>query len=184
MTKQEQLNLLQGESEFCNSCSLCGVKVWDNGSCDAEVMIIAEAPGADEEKEGLPLIGRCGKLIEQMLNEIGLSRENTWRANCLVCRPPNNRDPEQDEIKACSYFLYKQIDIIKPRIIVALGRFSAQTLLDTKESISSLAGKWYISDESESKLFVTYHPSYILRGNCMESFKEHFQMIKEELNNE
>lgn len=184
MNKQKQLEALKLEMNKCTACKLQGVKVFDNGNPDADLMIIAEAPGADEEIQGVPLIGRCGKLIEDMLNHIGLSRKDTWRANCLVCRPPKNRDPEEKEIEACSHFLLKQIEIIQPKVIVVLGKFAAQTMLNTETPISKLRGRWFNAEESDLSLFVTFHPSYILRnGKAMiDNYKSDFEKIREKLN--
>jgi len=183
--KAHALTELKREMEACNKCSQltknCGA-IFDNGNPDADVMIIAEAAGQDEETQCLPLIGRCGKLIAEMLEHIGLTREETWRANVCACRPPGNRDPQPDEIENCRPFVNSQIAIIEPKMIILLGKFAAQTFLGSTEPIGKMIGFWHCED-SEEEVYVLYHPSYILRnGNTLiDEYKAHFEKIKEAL---
>jgi uracil-DNA glycosylase len=182
--KQKKLDLLKSEAEFCNSCTLVQTRtntVWDNGNPNAEVVIIAEAPGKDEDEQGLPLIGRCGKLIEQMLNGVGLKREDTWRLNCLCCRPPENRDPLPLEIEKCNYFMKKQVEIIKPKVLILLGKFAAQTILKTDLPIGKLVNQWYEFDGQDFVAYVMYHPSFILRNGdkMIESYQASFKEVKD-----
>lgn len=180
--KAHALTELKREMEACNKCSQltkgCGA-IFDNGNPDADLMIIAEAAGADEEKLCLPLIGRCGKLIEEMIQHIGLTREDTWRANVCACRPPGNRDPQPDEIENCRYFLLKQLEIVQPKMIVLLGKFAAQTFLGSAEPIGKLRGFWHC-EGSDEEAYVLYHPSYILRNgnNLIEEYKAEFKNIQ------
>jgi DNA polymerase len=125
-------------------------------------MLIGEAPGAEEDRLGDPFVGQAGKLLDNMLGAIGLSRaRNVYIANVLKCRPPGNRNPAPDEVAKCTPYLLKQIELIKPKLIVAMGRFAAQTLLDTTASISSLRGR--LHSYAGVPLIVTYHPAYLLR---------------------
>lgn len=184
--KQKKLDLLKSEIEFCNSCSLVKTRtqtVFDNGNPNSDIVIIAEAPGKEEDEQGHPLVGRSGKLIEQMLNGIGLKREDTWRANCLCCRPPENRDPLDEEIEACISHMKKQVDIINPKVLILLGKFAAHTVLKTDEPISKLVNQWYEFNNQEFAAYVMYHPSYILRnGNgLIEKYQASFQEVKEYL---
>lgn len=182
--KQKELDLLKGQAEFCNSCSLVKTRtntVWDNGNPDAEIVIIAEAPGKDEDEQGLPLIGKCGKLVEEMLNKVGLDRSQTWRLNCLCCRPPNNRDPLPEEIEACNFFMKKQVEIIKPKVLILLGKFAAQTILKTDEPIGKLVNQWYGFNNQHFVAYVMYHPSYILRNGTSlnDMYQRGFQEVKD-----
>jgi DNA polymerase len=154
--------------EAVNACTACKLYktrtqgVLGVGDQNADWLIIGEAPGADEDAQGEPFVGQAGKLLDAMLAAIGLKRgENVYIANILKSRPPNNRNPEPDEIAACMPYLLKQIELIQPRIILALGRFAAQTLLDTEETIGRLRGR--VHRFQGVPLIVTYHPAYLLR---------------------
>ena len=136
--------------------------VFGDGNPDADIMFIGEAPGADEDKQGLPFVGRAGKLLTKMIEAVKLRREDVYIGNILKCRPPKNRDPKADEIEECEPILIRQIEIIKPKIICALGRISGQTLLRTKSTLGALRGK--IHDYHGVKLIVTYHPAALLRN--------------------
>ncbi len=131
------------------------------GAADARLLFVGEAPGADEDQQGLPFVGAAGKLLNNMLSKLGLSREEVYIANILKSRPPGNRDPEADEIAACLPFLEKQIQAIRPRVIVTLGRIAAQALLGTKEPLTKLRGRWQRYDDI--RVMPTFHPSYLLR---------------------
>jgi DNA polymerase len=133
------------------------------GDQNADWMLVGEAPGAEEDRLGEPFVGQAGKLLDNMLAAIGLKRgDNVYIANVLKCRPPGNRNPEPDEVTKCTPFLKQQIALIRPKLIVAMGRFAAQTLLATDASISSLRGRLY--QYEGVPLIVTYHPAYLLRN--------------------
>jgi DNA polymerase len=149
----------------CTACKLYKTRtqgVLGVGDQNADWLIVGEAPGADEDAQGEPFVGQAGKLLDAMLAAIGLKRgENVYIANVLKSRPPNNRNPEPDEVTACMPYLLKQIELIQPKIILALGRFAAQTLLDTEETIGRLRGR--VHRFQGVPLIVTYHPAYLLR---------------------
>ena len=150
------------------ACTACGLHksrtrtVLGVGDEQADWMLIGEAPGAEEDRLGDPFVGQAGRLLDNMLAAIGLSRrENVYIANVLKCRPPGNRNPAPDEVEKCTPYLLRQIELIRPKLIVAMGRFAAQTLLDTDASISSLRGR--LHQYAGVPLIVTYHPAYLLR---------------------
>jgi DNA polymerase len=149
----------------CTACSLHKTRtqtVFGVGDEEADWMLIGEAPGADEDRLGDPFVGQAGKLLDNMLAAIGLSRaDNVYIANVLKCRPPGNRNPEPDEVAKCTPFLQGQIGLVRPKLIVAMGRFAAQTLLGTDASIASLRGR--VHSYQGVPLVVTYHPAYLLR---------------------
>ena len=130
-------------------------------------MFVGEAPGADEDVQGIPFVGRAGQLLTKIIEAIELKREDVYIANVIKCRPPQNRNPEPDEVETCEPFLFRQIDIIKPKVIVALGKFAAQTLLRTEEPISRLRGR--VFDYRGAKLIPTFHPAYLLRNPVLEA---------------
>ncbi|MSR78026.1 MAG: uracil-DNA glycosylase [Candidatus Omnitrophica bacterium] len=136
--------------------------VFGSGNLKAKLMFVGEAPGRDEDEQGLPFVGAAGQLLTKIIESIGIERRQVFIANVLKCRPPQNRTPEPDEIENCSPYLWKQIELIQPQIICALGTFAAQTLLKTQTSISQLRGKFY--NFQNSKLICTYHPAYLLRN--------------------
>jgi DNA polymerase len=151
------------------ACTACGLHktrtqtVFGVGDENADWMLIGEAPGAEEDRLGDPFVGQAGKLLDNMLSAIGLSRRrNVYIANVLKCRPPGNRNPEPEEVAKCSPFLLKQIELIQPKLVVAMGRFAAQTLLATDASIASLRGR--VHQYAGRPLIVTYHPAYLLRN--------------------
>ncbi len=150
----------------CSRCKLhtLGRKqvVFGVGNPDADLMFVGEAPGADEDIQGIPFVGRAGQLLTKMIQAINLERDQVYIANVIKCRPPGNRNPEPDEIASCEPFLFRQIDAVKPRVIVALGSFAAKTLLRSDESISRLRGRVY--DFRGAKLIPTFHPSFLLRS--------------------
>src|SRR6201987_237228 len=143
-------------------------------------MFVGEGPGADEDQQGEPFVGRAGQLLNKMIEAMGLKREQVYIANVVKCRPPQNRTPEKDECDTCSPFLMRQIDVIKPKVIVALGAVAAKNLLAVSDSMSNLRGRWY--DFRNSKLLVTYHPAYLLRDprQKKEAWKD-LQMVMKEL---
>jgi DNA polymerase len=150
----------------CTACGLHGTRtqtVFGVGDENADWMLIGEAPGAEEDRLGEPFVGQAGKLLDNMLAAIDLKRgENVYIANVLKCRPPGNRNPEPDEVAKCTPFLKRQIALIQPKLIIAMGRFAAQTLLSSDASIASLRGRVYRYEGVP--LIVTYHPAYLLRN--------------------
>jgi uracil-DNA glycosylase family 4 len=136
--------------------------VFGVGNHDADLMFVGEAPGADEDAQGIPFVGRAGQLLTKMIEAINLRRDEVYIANVIKCRPPGNRNPEPDEIAQCEPFLFQQITAIQPKVIVALGSFAAKTLLRSDESISRLRGRIY--DFHGAKLIPTFHPSFLLRS--------------------
>src|SRR5262245_38129085 len=136
--------------------------VFGVGNPDADLMFVGEAPGADEDVQGIPFVGRAGQLLTKIIEAIELKREDVYIANVIKCRPPGNRNPEQDEVETCEPFLFQQVDIIKPKVIVALGTFAARALLRTLDPISRLRGRIY--DYRGAKLIPTFHPAYLLRN--------------------
>ena len=150
----------------CRACGLHQTRtqtVFGVGDENADWMLIGEAPGAEEDRLGDPFVGQAGKLLDNMLAAIGLGRQkNVYIANVLKCRPPGNRNPEPEEVAKCTPFLEKQIALVRPKLIVAMGRFAAQTLLATDASIASLRGR--VHQYAGVPLIVTYHPAYLLRN--------------------
>jgi DNA polymerase len=150
----------------CTRCKLHGLGrrqiVFGVGNPEAELMFVGEAPGADEDVQGVPFVGRAGQLLTKIIEAIGLKREDVYIANVIKCRPPGNRNPEQDEVETCEPFLFRQIDIIKPKVVVALGTFAARALLRTLDPISRLRGRVY--EYRGAKLVPTFHPAYLLRN--------------------
>jgi uracil-DNA glycosylase family 4 len=141
--------------------------VFGVGNPKAELMFVGEGPGHDEDVQGEPFVGRAGKLLTQMIEAMGLRREDVYIANVVKCRPPDNRLPEKDEISVCSPFLMRQIDVIRPKVICCLGSCAAQTLLATTQGISHFRGEWF--DFRGAKLIPTYHPAYLLRNPAAKS---------------
>jgi len=157
--------------------------VFGSGSPKAKLMFVGEAPGMDEDLQGLPFVGRAGKLLTKIIESIGLKRSDVYIANILKCRPPNNRNPLPTEILACENYLIKQIDIIKPVVICALGKFAAQTLLRRQEAISKLRGRFF--EYRNAKLIPTFHPAYLLRNpNDKRLVWEDMKKIRRELRGE
>ncbi|HVJ26007.1 MAG TPA: uracil-DNA glycosylase, partial [Vicinamibacterales bacterium] len=150
----------------CTRCKLAtlGRKqvVFGVGNANADLMFVGEAPGADEDVQGVPFVGRAGQLLTKMIEAMGFQRDDVYIANVVKCRPPENRNPEPDEIESCEPFLFRQIETVKPRVIVALGAFAAKTLLRSTEPISKLRGQVY--DYHGVQLIPTFHPSFLLRS--------------------
>lgn len=191
---EEKINILHQQVDNCKLCQLCQTRtniVFGTGSLKAKIMLIGEAPGANEDLQGEPFVGRAGMLLNAMLQAIEINRQNVYIANILKCRPPNNRDPISDEIDLCTPFLRQQIALIKPEIIIAIGKVAASHLLQTDNSMSNLRGKIheYYNDKTNNQvtqepmtaqittinatqepllksipLFVIYHPAYLLRS--------------------
>jgi uracil-DNA glycosylase len=136
--------------------------VFGVGNPDADLMFVGEAPGGDEDIQGIPFVGRAGQLLTKMIQAINFERSQVYIANVIKCRPPGNRNPEPDEVETCEPFLFQQIDAIRPRVIVALGSFAAKALLRSNDSISRLRGRVY--DFRGAKLVPTFHPAFLLRS--------------------
>lgn len=165
----EHLDWLQLRHKVA-ACTLCALHksriqtVFGVGSESARCMIIGEAPGAEEDRRGEPFVGRAGKLLDEMLRAIGLDRSEVYIANVLKCRPPNNRDPTDDEANHCRSHLDRQIDLLNPRIILAVGRIAAQHLLNTDAPLGQLRDTTHSLRDGRLPLVVTYHPAYLLRS--------------------
>ena len=149
----------------CARCKLHKTRnkiVFGDGSAKAQLVFVGEGPGADEDAQGLPFVGRAGKLLTQMIEAMGLQRSDVYICNVVKCRPPGNRQPEPDEVEKCSPFLFRQLDVLQPKVIVCLGATAAQTLLQTNRGISHFRGQWM--DFRGYKMLATYHPAYLLRN--------------------
>lgn len=163
--KAEALTALYEKFKDCQMCPLARTRtklVFGSGDPHAELMFVGEAPGFDEDLKGLPFVGSAGQLLTRMIEAMKLSRDKVYIANCLKCRPPDNRNPLPTEILACDPILKSQIDIIRPKVICALGKFAAQTLLNSTEPISRLRGRFF--EMSGMKILPTFHPAYLLRN--------------------
>lgn len=163
----ETLDRLRAEiGPLCTRCKLCELGrrqvVFGVGNPKARLMFVGEAPGEDEDRQGEPFVGRAGQLLTKIIEAIDLSRDQVYIANVIKCRPPGNRNPEPDEVSACEPFLFQQIAIIQPRVIVALGKFAAQCLLRTTEPITRLRGREF--EYRGATLIPTFHPAYLLRN--------------------
>jgi uracil-DNA glycosylase len=163
--ENDTLERIREDLGDCTRCRLHKQRnniVFGQGNSRAELVFVGEGPGHDEDMQGLAFVGRAGKLLTQMIEAMGLSREQVYICNVVKCRPPENRKPEDDEMATCSPFLFRQLDVIKPKAIVCLGATAAQALLKTKDSISRYRGMWF--DFRGAKLLATYHPAYLLRN--------------------
>ena len=160
------LNSIREDIGDCTRCKLATLGrnqvVFGTGNMNADLMFVGEAPGADEDVQGVPFVGRAGQLLTKMIEAMGFTRDDVYIANVVKCRPPENRNPEPDEIDSCEPFLFRQIETIKPKVIVALGAFAAKTLLRSQEPISKLRGQVY--DYHGAQLIPTFHPSFLLRS--------------------
>jgi uracil-DNA glycosylase len=162
----ETLTAIREDIGECTRCKLHAQGrqqiVYGVGNPDADLMFVGEAPGADEDVQGVPFVGRAGQLLTKIIEAIGLQRDDVYIANVIKCRPPGNRNPDPDEVEACEGFLFRQIDSIKPKVIVALGTFAAKALLKTQEPISRLRGRVY--EYRGARLIPTFHPAFLLRS--------------------
>ncbi len=161
----DSLERICGELAGCTRCKLHRRRtniVFGVGNPHAELVFVGEGPGHDEDVQGIPFVGRAGQLLTQMINAMGLSREDVYIANVVKCRPPENRAPEKDEVATCLPFLLRQLTNINPKVIVCLGSVAAQALLNTNKAISHFRGQWL--DFRGAKLMATYHPAYLLRN--------------------
>ena len=162
---REELEGLSKKVLNCKRCDLYKTRtkvVFGQGSKNAKLFFVGEAPGFDEDKQGLPFVGKAGGLLTRIIQSIGLERKDVYIGNVLKCRPPSNRNPSLDEIKACCPYLEKQLEIIRPRVICALGKFASQTLLNSTESITRLRGRFHTWNGI--KVMPTFHPAYLLRN--------------------
>jgi DNA polymerase len=158
---------LQAQVRACTRCALSRTRtqtVFGVGNRAAELLVVGEAPGADEDQQGEPFVGRAGQLLNSMLRALGAPRETVYIANILKCRPPGNRDPAPDEVACCLPYLQRQIELLAPRIMLAVGRIAAQNLLATDTPIGKLRGRVHAFGTSGTPLVVTYHPAYLLRS--------------------
>lgn len=161
----DSLERIRADIGDCTRCKLCRARqniVFGDGNAKAELVFVGEGPGHDEDAQGLPFVGRAGKLLNQMIEAMGLERRDVYICNVVKCRPPENRTPEKDEIATCSPFLLRQLEAIRPKVIVCLGGVAAQTLLGTNRSISHYRGEWL--EFRGARLMATYHPAYLLRN--------------------
>ncbi len=175
----------QRKVRHCQQCQLAKTRtqvVFGVGHPQADCLLIGEAPGEQEDQQGLPFVGKSGQLLTLMIQSLGWQREQVYIANIVKCRPPNNRDPFIDEIEQCYHYLTQQIDWIQPKIIVAVGRVAARVLLQTKQSIGRLRGKVYQLPDKNIPVIVTYHPAYLLRQPLMkkEAWKD-WQFVQRQL---
>jgi len=157
---------LQARVSTCTQCELHRGRthtVFGVGNPQADLLIIGEAPGADEDRQGEPFVGRAGQLLTAMLKAIRFDRQDVYIANILKCRPPNNRDPKAEEVSLCSHYLERQIELIQPKLILAVGRIAAQRLLQTDSSLAKMRGRVFQYAAGNIPLIVTYHPAYLLR---------------------
>jgi len=164
-SKEEMFTKLRDKYADCQRCSLARTRthlVFGGGNHHTNLVFVGEAPGREEDLKGFPFVGRAGRLLDNILAAIGLSRSEIYITNILKCRPPNNRDPSPEEVSTCQQILWEQLDVIRPKLICALGRFAAQTLLTSEERIGKLRGNWF--ELKGMKLLVTYHPAYLLRN--------------------
>jgi uracil-DNA glycosylase family 4 len=161
----DSLPVIQAELLDCTRCKLHRGRttvVFGDGNPKAQLVFVGEGPGRDEDIQGLPFVGRAGKLLNQMIEAMGLQRKDVYICNVVKCRPPENRTPEKDEVATCSPYLLRQIDVIDPTVIVCLGSVAAQTLLETNRGITHYRGEWL--EFRGRKLLATYHPAYLLRN--------------------
>ena len=177
------LKELEAEVKKCTKCPLHSTRtnvVFGTGNPDADLMFVGEAPGYDEDQQGEPFVGRAGQLLTKIINAMGMERSEVYIANILKCRPPGNRNPKATEIVTCMPYLRRQIELIKPRVICALGNIAAQTLLRTQEKISQLRGGFH--EYRGIKLMATYHPAYLLRNpNDKRKVWEDMKKVRDEL---
>ncbi|MEE2684585.1 MAG: uracil-DNA glycosylase [Pseudomonadota bacterium] len=172
-------------AEMTYKCAKCDLHksriqvVFGSGRRDAKLLIIGEAPGAEEDKQGKPFVGRSGKLLNSMLKAININREDTFITNILKCRPPKNRDPQIEEIDKCRSYLIRQIELIKPKIVLTLGKIASQIILDSDETIGEIRGKKIFSNIIKMPVVASYHPAYLLRNpSAKEKSWEDLKIIK------
>lgn len=179
----ENLEDIRSDMGDCKRCDLSALRsnlVFGEGNPEADLVFAGEAPGADEDMQGRPFVGRAGQLLTRIIEAMGLKREDVYICNILKCRPPGNRNPKPEEIEKCEPFLIRQIESIKPKAICALGTFAAKTLLKTDAPISMLRGRFHLYHDIQ--LMPTYHPAYLLRNpGAKKPVWQDMQMIMEEM---
>jgi DNA polymerase len=174
-----RLAAIRAELGDCRRCKLCAGRtqiVFGVGDPEASLLFVGEGPGADEDRQGEPFVGRAGQKLNEMIRAIGLERSEVYIANVVKCRPPENRTPEPDEVETCSPFLFRQIEAIAPRVIVALGSPAAKTLLGTREGITKIRGTW--GEFRGIPVMPTFHPAYLLRAYTVENRRLVFEDLK------
>ena len=185
------LSTLNTDAQSCTKCKLHEGRnsvVFGVGNPKADLMFIGEAPGADEDKQGEPFVGRAGKLLTEIIKAMKYTRVDVYIANVLKCRPPGNRNPAPDEVETCSPYLLRQIELIQPKVIVALGSFAAQMLLDTKTGITALRGRFHqyaLAEQQDNApvIMPTFHPAYLLRNpNAKRDVWEDMQQVMAYIN--
>jgi uracil-DNA glycosylase family 4 len=181
---QKSLRVIQENAAACTACGLHATRtnsVFARGNPLSQLMVVGEAPGEEEDKTGLPFVGRAGKLLDVLLQAVGFPRDSVYICNVLKCRPPNNRNPLPNEVDSCSGFLRSQIDLIAPKVLLAVGKFAAQTLAQSEESIGRLRGQ--IHQYNNVPVVVTYHPAYLLRSpQATRIAWSDFQLLRKILN--
>lgn len=178
----EDLNELKEIVKKCNKCNLCKGRtntVFADGSENAKIMFIGEGPGADEDREGVPFVGKAGKLMNQAFIGLGISRENIYIANIVKCRPPNNRTPLKEEVMACLDYLRNQVLVLQPKIVVLLGNTALKNILGDEYGITASRGKWI--EKKGIKYMPTFHPAALLRDESKKiDFWKDLELVKEE----
>jgi DNA polymerase len=188
-TVPSSVKTLEGVQKWLGSCTRCGLCrerneiVFGSGNPKARLMFIGEGPGADEDKQGLPFVGRAGQLLNKIIEAMGLTRGEVYIANIVKCRPPSNRVPEPDEISQCLPFLKAQIDLVSPEVVVALGLTAARALTETDHNMANLRGQFQtIAWKKELTLMPTYHPAYLLRNPIAKKIVwEDMKLVKDRL---
>lgn len=179
--ERETLGDVQRDLGDCQRCKLAGGRkhiVFGQGNPRAELVFVGEGPGADEDEQGLPFVGRAGQLLNRMLESVGIRREDVYICNVVKCRPPGNRTPERDEVEACSPFLFRQIESIRPRLVCCLGAPAVKTVLGLRDGILKIRGRFY--DFGGAKALATVHPAYVLRNPREEKIlREDFAKIRD-----
>lgn len=179
-----ELAQLAQEASGCTRCRLCEGRrhvVFGEGATDAEVVVVGEAPGAEEDRTGRPFVGPAGRLLNLLLLSVGFPRERVYICNVLKCRPPRNRDPLADEVASCTPYLRRQIELIQPRVLLSLGRFAGQVLLDSDESMGRLRGQ--VRRYRGVPVVATYHPAYLLRSpRAVRAAWDDFQLLRQVFN--
>jgi DNA polymerase len=166
MSAWPSLDALRDEALACTRCALAETRtqvVFGVGDPDADLVFVGEGPGAEEDKQGIPFVGRAGQLLTRLIEGIGLTRDEVYIANVVKCRPPGNRDPQPDEIEACRPYLEGQLDFLRPTVVVTLGNFATKLLLETKDGITKVRGREF-SYRDGAVLIPTFHPAAVLRG--------------------
>lgn len=168
----------------CQGCELhCSRKqtVFGRGNREARLMLIGEAPGAEEDRQGLPFVGRAGQLLDKIIAGVGLKAEDVYIANVLKCRPPNNRDPNPAEMAQCGGYLQQQVAMVAPKLILALGRIAAHYLLQVNTPLSRLRGQAYVFQQTQIPLWVSYHPAYLLRnpGDKAKAYEDWLKVVQQ-----